>query len=77
MKTASNVKINADWGVLYSEDKSDWSYREQDITEEKIKEVLYSTANNNILGPHDFPISFNQKYWEVIKDNMVKVVMLV
>jgi hypothetical protein len=43
------------------------------FTEEEIKTVIFSMNPNKVLGSDDFPILFYQRFWDIIKYNILQL----
>ena len=65
--------IKAKWEALYPEGPLDLSELERPFNEEEIRKAEFSLALDKSPGPDGFPFSFYQRFWGVIKNDVLKL----
>jgi hypothetical protein len=43
------------------------------FTEDEIKSVVFKMEHNKAPGPDGFPVEFYQKFWDVIKEDLISI----
>jgi hypothetical protein len=49
---------------------------DKEFTEEEIKDVIFQMEKSKAAGLDDFPIEFFQNCWDIIKDDMMKMSLI-
>ncbi|XP_073112185.1 uncharacterized protein [Elaeis guineensis] len=72
--TSGYMHIDLDWDKLYPPPStSDLSYLAAPFSSDEIKSAIFSLAKNKSPGPDGFQISFYQKYWDVVSNDIIKL----
>lgn len=64
----SDIRLN--WKQLFGEERLDQSKLEKPFTEDEIKAAVFSSAKDKAPGPDGFPMSFYERYWSTIKQDI-------
>jgi hypothetical protein len=41
------------------------------FTEKEVKEAIFEMKHNKAPGPDGFPVEFYQRFWKIIKDDLI------
>ncbi len=71
--TEDKTAVPLDLPSLYAFENSDLISLQEPFSEDEVRSAVFSCAPEKALGPDGFPLLFYQRFWRVIKADLMEV----